>query len=82
MLGDGSRTLLYRRARRVVEEDRLRFASERGYETRLLRFDGGDNPHTGLLCGAPAGSPAAAALRALPAVDRDHAHDEALFPAS
>ena len=46
MLGDGARTRLFRQARRILEEDRLRYASERGYDVRLLRFEGGDNPPT------------------------------------
>ena len=51
MLGDGARTRLFRQARRILEEDRLRYASERGYDVRLLRFEGGDNPHVGILAG-------------------------------
>ena len=51
MLGDGAQTLLFRQARRILEEDRLRYASERGYDVRLLRFEGGDNPHVGILAG-------------------------------
>ena len=41
MLGDGARTRLFRQARRILEEDRLRYASERGYDVRLLRFGRG-----------------------------------------
>lgn len=69
MLGDGSRTLLWRRAQRIIEQDRLMFAAEQGFATRLLRFPGGDNPHTALLAGAPAGSKAARALWDLPTTD-------------
>ena len=77
MLGDGSRTRLFRRARRILEEDRLRYAQERGYAIRLLRFEGGDNPHTGILAGVK-GAEGAAALAALPGDFGDD--EEPLFP--
>ena len=60
----GPRTPLYRRARRLIEYDRLKSAEESGfpYVTRLLRFPGSDNPLTGLLIGAPSDSPTARCL--------------------
>ena len=72
----GGRTPLFRRARRILEEDRLRYAAERGFFTRLLRFEGGDNPHTGILAGAPEGSAAAEALAGIGVVEAS----EVLFP--
>ena len=77
MLGDGARTRLFRQARRILEEDRLRYASERGYDVRLLRFEGGDNPHVGILAGVRGDGAALAALDSYPFDD-----DEPLFPSS
>ena len=75
MLGDGARTRLFRQARRILEEDRLRYASERGYDVRLLRFEGGDNPHVGILAGVRGNGEALAALAGDPFDD-----EEPLFP--
>jgi len=75
MLGDGARTRLFRQARRILEEDRLRYASERGYDVRLLRFEGGDNPHVGILAGVRGDGAALAALDSYPFDD-----EEPLFP--
>ena len=77
MLGDGARTRLFRQARRILEEDRLRYASERGYDVRLLRFEGGDNPHVGILAGVRGDGAALAALDSYPFDD-----EEPLFPSS
>ena len=62
---------LQRRAKRLVEYDRLAYAEERGYFTRLLDIPTDDPryPKRELLLGAPAGSPAALALAALPTHD-------------
>ena len=66
----GPRTPLYRRARRLVEHDRLAFAEENeAYVTRLLRFPGSDNDLTGLLLGAPQGSNAADAINNLHTIE-------------
>ena len=57
-----------RRAKRVVETDRLAYAAERGYVVRLLDLPADDPryPKRELLLGAPRGSPAAAAIANLP----------------
>lgn len=66
----GKRTLLYQRARRIIEHDRLMVASEEAnYFTRCFRFPDSDNPETtGLLVGAPQRSEAALAIANLPIV--------------
>ncbi|KAJ1454026.1 hypothetical protein M885DRAFT_618517 [Pelagophyceae sp. CCMP2097] len=53
MLGDGSRSLLWRQAQRIIEHDRVAVADESGFETRVLRFPGGDNAHTAIFVGVP-----------------------------
>ncbi|KAH8096439.1 methyltransferase [Aureococcus anophagefferens] len=57
-----------RRAKRVVETDRLAYAAERGSVVRLLDLPADDPryPKRELLLGAPRGSPAAAAIANLP----------------
>ena len=75
MLGDGARTRLFRQARRILEADRLRYASERGYDVRLLRIEGGDNPHVGILAGVHGNGDALAKLDSYPFDD-----GEPLFP--
>lgn len=74
----GKRTLLYKRARRIIEHDRLIVAAEEAnYCTRCFRFADSDNPETtGLLVGAPERSVAALAIASLPVVTNCIAPDD------
>ena len=64
-----------RRAKRVVETDRLAYAAEQGYVVRLLDLPSDDPryPKRELLLGAPRGSAAAAAIANLPTAAPRHA---------
>ena len=68
--GDDARlSTAQRRAKRVVETDRLEACRERGYFTRLLDLSADEDlhyPKRELLLGAPIGSLAATAIAALP----------------